>query len=223
MEGTDPVNKKLAAALSGGAVLVVALSGCSSNNKSTDPKLIAWAKTVCDAVPAQDAKIKAANEAISTAVSDTTSSPATIQKTDSKAFQDMSDAYKALASAISGAGAPPGVAEGAKRQQNVVTTLNSLSASYADLKKKVDALNTKNQAKFASGLQDIASQTTQLETQSKSGTAALQALEQGEVKDAIAEQASCKKVSTTTTDPAATPASGSTSSASASASASTAG
>lgn len=213
MEGTDPVNKKLAAALSGGAVLVVALSGCSSN-KGTDPKLIAWAKTVCDAVPAQDAKIKAANEAISTTASDTTSSAATIQKTDSKAFQDMSDGYKALAAAISSAGAPPGVDDGAKRQQNVVTTLNSLSASYADLKKKVDALDTKDQAKFASGLQDVASQTTQLETQSKSGTAALNALEQGEVKDAIAEQASCKKVSSTTSTGASTPASTASSSAS---------
>jgi hypothetical protein len=211
MEGTDPVNKKLAAALSGGAVLVVALSGCSSN-KGTDPKLIAWAKTVCDAVPAQDAKIKAANEAISTTASDTTSSAATIQKTDSKAFQDMSDGYKALAAAISSAGAPPGVDDGAKRQQNVVTTLNSLSASYAGLKKKVDALDTKNQAKFASGLQDVASQTTQLEAQSKSGTAALNALEQGEVKDAIAEQASCKKVSSTTSTGASSPASASTSS-----------
>ncbi|MER6460521.1 small secreted protein [Streptomyces sp. NPDC048409] len=190
------MNKKLAAALSGGAVLVVALSGCSSN-KGTDPKLISWAKTVCDAVPAQDAKIKAANAAISQTASDTTSSPATIQKTDSKAFQDMSDGYKALAAAISGAGAPPGIDDGAKRQQDVVKNLNSLSASYADLKKKVDALETKDQAKFASGLHDVASQMANLETQNKSGTAALEALEQGEVKDAIAEQASCKKVSAT--------------------------
>ncbi|MEU9156475.1 small secreted protein [Streptomyces sp. NPDC048417] len=191
------MNKKLAAALSGGAVLVVALSGCSSN-KGTDPKLIAWAKTVCDAVPAQDAKIKAANEAIAQTASDTTSSPATIQKTDSQAFQDMSDGYKALATAIGSAGAPPGIDDGAKRQQDVVKNLNSLSASYADLKKKVDGLNTKNQAKFASGLHDVASQMADLETQNKSGTAALQALEQGEVKNAIAEQASCKKVSVTT-------------------------
>ncbi|MFG2937951.1 small secreted protein [Streptomyces sp. NPDC048282] len=196
MEGTDPVNKKLAAALSGGAVLIVALSGCSEN-KGTDPKLIAWAKTVCDAVPAQDAKIKAANEAIAQTASDTTSSPATIQKTDSQAFQDMSDGYKALATAINGAGAPPGIDDGAKRQQDVVKNLNSLSASYADLKKKVDALDTKDQAKFATGLHDVAAQMADLETQNKSGTAALQALEQGEVKDAIAEQASCKKVSAT--------------------------
>ncbi|MER5531739.1 small secreted protein [Streptomyces sp. NPDC002677] len=195
------MNKKLAAALSGGAVLVVALSGCSSN-KGTDPKLIAWAKTVCDAVPAQDAKIKAANEAIAQTASDTTSSPATIQKTDSQAFQDMSDGYKALATAIGSAGAPPGIDDGAKRQQDVVKNLNSLSASYADLKKKVDGLDTKNQAKFASGLHDVASQMADLETQNKSGTAALQALEQGEVKNAIAEQASCKKVSATASAPA---------------------
>lgn len=202
MEGTDPVNKKLAAALSGGAVLVVALTGCSSGSKGTDPKLIAWAKTVCDAVPTQDAKIKAANAAIAQTASDTTSSPATIQKTDSQAFQDMSDGYKALAAAISGAGAPPGIDDGSKRQQDVVKNLDSLSASYADLKKKVDALDTKDQAKFASGLHDVASQMANLETQNKSGTAALQALEQGEVKDAIAEQASCKKVATTATSAA---------------------
>ena len=36
MEGTNPVNKKLAAALSGGAVLVLALSGCSSDDGSND-------------------------------------------------------------------------------------------------------------------------------------------------------------------------------------------
>ncbi|WP_071659676.1 small secreted protein [Streptomyces humi] len=197
MEGTDPVNKKLAAALSGGAVLAGALSGCSSGDKGPDPKLIAWAKTVCDAVPAQDAKIKAANEAIAQTASNTTSSPATIQKTDSQAFQDMSDGYKALAAAISGAGAPPGIDDGAKRQQDVVKNLDSLSASYAGLKKKVDALNTKDQAKFASGLHDVAAQMADLETQNKSGTQALEALEQGEVKDAIAEQASCKKVATT--------------------------
>ncbi|MFD8717944.1 small secreted protein [Streptomyces sp. NPDC059629] len=196
------MNKKLAAALSGGAVLVVALTGCSSGSKGTDPKLIAWAKSVCDAVPTQDAKIKAANAAIAQTASDTTSSPVTIQKTDSQAFQDMSDGYKALAAAISGAGAPPGVDDGAKRQQDVVKNLDSLSASYADLKKKVDALDTKNQAKFASGLHDVASQMANLETQNKSGTAALQALEQGEVKDAIAEQASCKKVATTATSAA---------------------
>ncbi|OIJ69714.1 hypothetical protein [Streptomyces mangrovisoli] len=197
MEGTDPVNKKLAAALSGGAVLMAALSGCSgSGGGNTDNKeLDAWAKQVCDAVPAQDSKIKAANASIAKAASDTTNPPETIQKTDSQAFQDMSDGYKALATAISGAGAPPGVDDGPARQKDAVKNLNALSASYSDLKKKVDALDTKDQAKFASGLHDIATQMTALEQQNKSGTAALQKLEQGEVKDAIAKQASCQKIS----------------------------
>src|SRR4051794_21520622 len=53
MEGTNPVNKKLAAALSGGAVLVLALSGCT--DESND-KLNNWAKSVCDAVQPQAKK-----------------------------------------------------------------------------------------------------------------------------------------------------------------------
>jgi hypothetical protein len=195
MEGTNPVNKKLAAALSGGAVLVVALSGCSSSggSKEPDPKLVAWAKSVCDAVPAQDAKIKAANAAISTTAADT-AKPETLQKTDSQAFQDMADGYKAIATAINDAGAPPGVSDGAKRLQDVVKSFNSLSASYADLKKQVDALNTKDQAKFATGLHDVAVQMTDLEKKHQSGTEALKNLQQGEVKDAVAQQASCKKI-----------------------------
>jgi hypothetical protein len=198
MEGTNPVNKKLAAALSGGAVLVVALSGCTSSggDKGPDPKLVAWAKSVCDAVPAQDAKIKAANAAISTTAADT-AKPETLQKTDSQAFQDMADGYKAIATAVSDAGAPPGVQDGAKRLQDVVKSFNGLSASYAGLKKQVDALNTKDQAKFASGLHDIAVQMTDLEKQHKSGTDALEKLQQGDVKNAIAQQASCKKVAAT--------------------------
>ncbi|MER8057315.1 small secreted protein [Streptomyces sp. NPDC094022] len=199
MEGTNPVNKKLAAALSGGAVLVAALSGCSSNSapKGPDPKLVSWAKSVCDAVPAQDAKIKAANSAISTTAADT-AKPETLQKTDSQAFQDMSDGYQAIATAVKGAGAPPGVSGGAKRLGDVVKSFNSLSASYADLKKQVDHLDTKDQAKFASGLHDVAQQMTELEKKHQSGTASLKALQQGEVQDAIAQQPSCKKVAATT-------------------------
>ena len=44
MEGTNPVNKKLVAALSGGAALVLALTGCSEDNSK---KLNNWAKTFC--------------------------------------------------------------------------------------------------------------------------------------------------------------------------------
>ncbi|MEH0576885.1 MULTISPECIES: small secreted protein [Streptomyces] len=190
MEGTNPVNKKLAAALSGGAVLVLALSGCSSDDGNKE--LDAWAKQVCDALPAQDAKVDAANAAIKQAATDN-NAPANVQKTDSQAFQDMSDAYSALAQAVQKAGSPPGVDEGEKKQKDAVSALTTLSTSYAALKKQVDALDTKDQGKFADGLQDIA---TDLGKLSKSGNTALKNLEQGDVKDAMAKQDSCKKVAT---------------------------
>ncbi|MFJ9739977.1 small secreted protein [Streptomyces sp. NPDC101166] len=189
MEGAEPVNKKLGAALSGGAVLVLALSGCSSSDDG-NKELDAWAKQVCDALPAQDAKVDAANEAIKKAATDD-NAPANVQKTDSKAFQDMSDAYKALGQTVQQAGPPPGVDGGQKKQQDAVTALNGLATSYADLKKQVDGLDTKDQAKFADGLQDIA---TRLGKLSQSGNAALKNLEQGDVKSAMAQQPSCQKV-----------------------------
>ncbi|MEU0257383.1 small secreted protein [Streptomyces sp. NPDC006184] len=195
MEGTDPVNKKLAAALSGGAVLVGALSGCSSGggDKGPDPKLVAWAKKVCDAVPPQDAKIRSANASIASIATDSNLPPKSAQKTYAQAFQDLADGYKALADALGHAGAPPGIDDGVKRQQDAARNLAGLSSSYVDLKKKVDGLDTKDQGKFAKGLKDVAAaQAEDVGKQSNSGTQALKRLEQGDVKAAMAEQPSCK-------------------------------
>ncbi|BBC35483.1 uncharacterized protein SGFS_067770 [Streptomyces graminofaciens] len=182
------MNKKLAAALSGGAVLVLALSGCGGDD--TNEKLNSWAKDVCDAVQPQIKKIAAANASIQKETSDD-SAPADVQKADSQGFQDISDAYKAMAAAIQTAGAP-NVDDGATKQKNAVKELNDLSAAYAELKKKSDALNVKDQAKFADGLEGVA---TELEKLSKTGSDALKELEKGDVGKAMAEQASCKSAS----------------------------
>ncbi|MET7270412.1 small secreted protein [Streptomyces flaveolus] len=195
MEGTNPVNKKLAAALSGGAVLVLALTGCSSDDGND--KLDSWAKQVCDGVQPQAKKIEAANAAIQKETSDN-STPEQVQKTDAKAFQDMSDAYKAMAGTVQNAGAPD-VDDGEKKQQDAVKELNGLSASYASLKKQVEALDTKDQAKFADGLKDVA---TELNKLGKSGSDALKTLEEGDVGKAMAQQPSC--TSATPSAPAAT-------------------
>ncbi|MFF9806315.1 small secreted protein [Streptomyces coeruleorubidus] len=184
MEGTKPVNKKLAAALSGGAVLVLALSGCGGDDNE---KLDSWAKQVCDAVQPQAKKIESANASIQKETSDN-SKPEDVQKTDAKAFQDMSDAYKAIGDAVTKAGAPD-VENGEKKQQDAVKELNTISSSYASLKKQVDALDTKDQGKFADGLKDIA---TELDKLGKSGNDALRTLEEGEVGQAMARQTSCK-------------------------------
>jgi hypothetical protein len=188
MEGTNPVNKKLAAALSGGAVLVLALSGCSSDDSSE--KLDSWAKEVCDAVQPQAKKIEAANAAIQKETSDN-STPEDVQKTDAQAFQDMSDAYKAIGAAVTKAGAPD-VENGETKQKNAVKELNTISASYASLQQQVEKLDTKDQAKFADGLKDIA---TELDKLSTSGSDALKTLEEGDVGKAMAKQESCKSAS----------------------------
>ncbi|WP_055492038.1 hypothetical protein [Streptomyces sp. TP-A0356] len=192
MEGTNPVNKKLTAALSGGAVLVLALSGCSSSNSNsaTDDKLSSWAKQVCDAVQPQAKKIADASTAIQKETSDN-SAPEQVQKTDSQAFQAMSDAYQAIGAAVERAGAP-NVADGATKQKNAVKELNGISTAYAGLKKQVDGLDTKDQAKFADGLKGIA---TQLDKLSKSGNDALRQLEAGDVGKAMTRQESCKSAS----------------------------
>ncbi|MCF3125529.1 MULTISPECIES: hypothetical protein [Streptomyces] len=187
MEGTNPVNKKLAAALSGGAVLVLALSGCSDDGNK---KLDDWAKKVCDSVQPQSKKIADANAAIQKETSDN-SSPADVQKTDSKAFQDMSDAYKAMGASVKSAGAPP-ADDGKKKADDAVKELNAISKSYEDLKKQVDGLDTKNQADFADGLKDIAGELDKL---SKSGNEALEKLQEGEVGKAMSKQDSCKSAS----------------------------
>lgn len=206
MEGTKPVNKKLAAALSGGAVLVLALTGCTGNGADDkNDALDAWAKQVCQGVQPQAKKIEAANAAIQKETSDN-SSPADVQKTDAQAFQDMSDAYKAIGAAVSTAGVPK-VDNGKKKQQDAVKELNGLGASYASLKQQVDKLDTKDQAKFADGLKDIA---TQLDKLSKSGSDALKNLEEGDVGKAMAKQPSCKSASASGS--ASAPASGATTS-----------
>ncbi|WAX78821.1 small secreted protein [Streptomyces sp. KMM 9044] len=184
MEGADPVNKKLAAALSSGAVLVLTLTGCGDDDNE---KLDSWADQVCGAVQPQAKKIQAANAAIQKETSDN-STPEEVRKTDSKAFQDMSDAYKAIGAAVTKAGAPD-VENGEKKQTDAVKELNSISTSYASLKKQVDGLDTDDQAKFADGLKDIAAELDKL---SKSGNDALKTLEEGEVGEAMARQPSCK-------------------------------
>ncbi|GAA3839990.1 small secreted protein [Streptomyces chiangmaiensis] len=190
MEGTDPVNKKLAVALSGGAVLVLALSGCTSGSGAVDDKLVSWAKQVCVAVQPQAKKIAAASAAIQKETSDN-STPEQVQKTDSQAFRDMADAYRAIGAAVEKAGAPD-VGNGATKQKNAVQELNGIATAYGDLQKQVDGLDTKDQAKFADGLKGIA---TKLDTLSKSGNDALKELEAGDVGEAMSQQASCKAAS----------------------------
>ncbi|MFF3785544.1 small secreted protein [Streptomyces sp. NPDC001933] len=179
------MNKKLAAALSGGAVLVLTLSGCSDDNSD---EVNDWAKKVCDQVQPQLQKIANANAAIQQQTADN-SKPADVQKTDSAAFQQISQAYKALGAAVESAGPPP-VDGGETTQKEAVKELEASSAAYANLQKKIDALETKDQAKFADGLKGIADELNKIST---SGDEALKKLQSGEVGTAMAKQKGCQK------------------------------
>ncbi|WP_031482610.1 hypothetical protein [Streptomyces bicolor] len=184
------MNKKLAAALSGGAVLALALTGCTSDEGN--PELDAWAKKICDTAPTQNAKIAAADAAITKAAKD--SPPKELQQVDAQAFQDLSEGFKARATLLQQAGPPPGVEGGAKKQQDAIKKLTAVSTSYAELKKQTDELNTKDQAKFASGLRKVGEEMRDVVSQRKSALDALKQLESGgDTKKALLKQEGCKE------------------------------
>ncbi|GGZ25652.1 small secreted protein [Streptomyces nitrosporeus] len=192
------MNKKFAAALSGGAVLVLTLSGCSDDS---DDKVNDWAKKVCDQVQPQLQKIANANAAIQEQTADN-SKPADVQKTDSAAFQQISQAYKALGAAVDSAGPPP-VDDGETTQKEAVKELNASSTAYAGLKTKVDGLNTKDQAEFADGLKGIADELNKIST---NGDQALKKLQSGEVGSAMSKQKGCQKPTASSSPAAGQPA-----------------
>ncbi|MHC0431999.1 small secreted protein [Streptomyces sp. O3] len=199
MEGTKPVNKKLTAALSGGAVLVLALSGCTSDDG--DNKLDDWAKSLCGQIqPQLEKSVQAQHTIVSTAAD---GEPAEIQQADSKAFQAISDADKAIASALDEAGPPP-VDDGEKIQQDAIKDLNTASKAYADLKKKIDGLDTKDDSPdglkaFSDGLKEVADDLGKIQ---KNGDDALKTLLSGDVGDAIAKQDDCKAETPSPSSPA---------------------
>ncbi len=191
MEGTEPVNKKLVAALSGGAALVLMLTGCGGDDGNK--KLDDWAKKVCGQMQPQVKKVLDANSAIASVQLEQDSKK--IQQTDSAAFQDNADAYKTLATSIDSAGAPP-VKDGETTQQNAVKALKDLSGAYEGLKKQIDGMNTSDKQKFADGLNGIVSGLNKLNGKSEN---ALKKLQAGDVGKAMTKQPGCRRTSTSAT------------------------
>ncbi|MEU7017386.1 small secreted protein [Streptomyces sp. NPDC046385] len=177
------MNKNLAAALSGCAVLVLALSGCSDDKGD---KVNDWAKTFCDQAQPQIQKRADANQLIISTAAD--SKPVTIKAADSKAFADIAAADRALAKAVESAGAPP-VDNGEKIQQDAIKELNATAVAYEGLKKQVDALDTGNQQKFADGLKVVSENLGKIQNMDQDAVAKLQA---GELGQAMAKQPGCQ-------------------------------
>ncbi|MGW0393366.1 small secreted protein [Streptomyces sp. NPDC003042] len=147
------MNKKLAAAVSGGAVLMLVLSGCGGEDDG-DKKAEAWAKKVCDKWEPELNKIKTTNDELKR-VATQSSKPEEVQATDSAAFQTLSEAYKNMGGALKDAGVAP-VEGGKAAQDSVVKSYEEISKTYTGLKTKIDTLDPKDQSKFAAGLQEVA-------------------------------------------------------------------
>ncbi|WP_059010593.1 hypothetical protein [Streptomyces specialis] len=182
------MNKKLAVTLSGCATLVaLTLSACGGDSGDDTDE---WARNVCEQLQPQVERIEAANAAI-TEASEGNRSPEEVQEADSTAFQDVSDAYAALADAVDQAGDPP-VDNGAELRENAVGALRGLSDSYAELKQDIDGLDTSDQGEFAEGLRGIADQLQEL---GQSGDEALSELQTGELQEAMGRQEGCRSPS----------------------------
>lgn len=179
------MNKKLAAALSGGAALMLVLSGCGGDD--SDKKADAWAKKVCDQWQPELKKIEAANADIKRVATES-SKPEEVQQTDSAAFATMSASYKSMGTALQGAGVPP-VENGQATLDEAVKGFESTSKGYADLKTKMDALDPKDQTKFAEGLKELAGG---LEEATKGGKDALSQLNAGGLDKAMNSQQGCQ-------------------------------
>ncbi|WP_435610848.1 small secreted protein, partial [Streptomyces sp. C10-9-1] len=178
------MNKKLAAALSGTAVLVLVLSGCGDDSEE---KVNDWAKKVCDAAEPQIQKRADAQQAIISTAAD--GEPADIQAADSKAFADIAAADNALAKAVRDAGVPP-VENGEQLQNDAVKELEATAAEYLKLKDQIDGLNPDDQQKFADGLQGVADGLKKIETMDQE---ALNKLQSGELGAAMAKQPGCQR------------------------------
>ncbi|MGP3926155.1 small secreted protein [Streptomyces sp. 8N616] len=177
------MNKKLVTALSGGAALLMALSGCGDDDNEVND----YAKKVCDEVQPQLKKITDANKSITSTAAD--GKPADIKKADSAAFQQISGAYAAMSDSVENAGVPP-VDGGEKIQTDAVKELDATSKAYAELKKSVDRLDTKDQAKFAEGLKGVAED---LDKVNKVGDDAIKKLQSGEIGAAMSKQPGCQR------------------------------
>lgn len=194
MERTDPVNRRLAAALSG-AALMFALTACGDGGRAE--KLEAWSKTVCDSVKPQVQGARAALNDIAEVKQG--EKPGALKSRLSEDIDALRRSNSELAEDIAAAGAPP-VDDGKKLQQDAVKELRGSAKAYGDLKKQVDELDTKDRAQFAEGLEGVGDEIEKLSTRNDK---ALLKLQSGDVGRSMAKQAGCKPGSRTPAAPGA--------------------
>ncbi|MFD7730003.1 small secreted protein [Kitasatospora phosalacinea] len=178
------MKKRLVTVPALGVLLALAAVGCSADDSAE--KLDGWAKSVCDAAKDPVAQSRAA--LADTADVKEGELPADLQKRLSTDLASLATTNQQLADAVQKAGAPK-IDDGAKVQQDAVNELKQVAQGYLDAQKKLDALASTDQAKFADGLRSVGDQVQQL---SQVSTSALAALQSGDLGDAMKKQPGCK-------------------------------
>ncbi|MEK2488230.1 hypothetical protein WN990_01580 [Kitasatospora purpeofusca] len=177
------MNKRLLAVPALGALLAFGAVGCGDDNSK---QLDSWAASVCGA--AKDPITQAQGALADTAQVKTGETPADLQKRLSADIGRLAKTNQDIAAAIDGAGAPK-VDDGANLQKDTVAELTKAADGYLEIQKKLDALPTVDQSKFADALRSVGDQIQQLASLS---TQAQGKLQRGDLGAAMAKQEGCK-------------------------------
>lgn len=166
-----------------GALLATGAAACSSDNSAA---LGNWATQVCNGLRGPVTQSQDAMR--DTGLVNSGEAPTDLQKRLATDLGSLGTATQQIADAIDKAGAPK-VDNGAGLQKDAVNELRQAAQGYQDVQKKLAALPTDDQAKFADGLKSIGDQVQQLSTLS---TGALGKVQTGDLGTALAKQPGCK-------------------------------
>ncbi|MER7580735.1 hypothetical protein [Kitasatospora sp. NPDC097691] len=183
------MNKRLLAVPVLGVLLAFGAVGCGGGDDNSK-QLDSWASNVCGA--AKDPIAQAQTALADTAQVKTGEAPADLQKRLSTDIGRLAKTNQDIAAAIDSAGAPK-VQDGAALQKDTVDELKKAADGYQEVQKKLDALPTVDQAKFADALRSVGDQLQQLSSLS---TQAQSKLQRGDLGAAMAKQEGCKPSST---------------------------
>ncbi|WP_052390957.1 hypothetical protein [Streptomyces sp. NRRL B-24484] len=178
------MNKRLLTVPALGALLAFGAVACSDDDNSK--QLDGWAKSVCDAAraPIGQSRVALADTAKVTPGEE----PVALQKRLSADLAELAKSNAGLADAVDKAGAPKSE-DGETARTDAVNELRKAAQGYLDVQKKLEALATGDQAKFADGLRSVGDQVQQLAQLSTQG---LNRLQTGEAGDAMKRQPGCK-------------------------------
>ncbi|MDT0308407.1 small secreted protein [Streptomyces sp. DSM 44917] len=182
------MKKKLAATLSGCAVVLLTQAACGGGDNSEERDT--WARNFCADIRPQVERIQESFTAIAE-VSQGSRPAEEVREANAAAYGELSEAYAGLASVVNDAGDPP-VDNGQELRENAAGALTELSESFTALREDMEALDTSDQTAFADQLREFAPRLEQL---GENGSEALGELQTGDLGESLRRQEGCRNAS----------------------------